>query len=163
MAEGVKPEEELYRLLLERNATIATAESCSGGLLAHRLTNVPGVSKVLLLGVVSYSNEAKIRVLGVDAGVIKEKGAVNPEVAIQMAEGVRKLAGSDLGIGITGVAGPTGGTKEKPLGTVYIALSLPEMEIAESRHFLFEGDRASIKFKTTDAAIQWACHILEGM
>jgi len=163
MAEGIKPEEELYRLLLERSTTIATAESCSGGLLAHRLTNVPGASRVFLLGVVSYSNEAKARVLGVDAGVIKEKGAVNPEVAIQMAEGVRKLAGSDLGIGITGVAGPTGGTKEKPVGTVYIALSLPEMEIAEARHFLFEGDRESIKFKTTDAAIQWACHILKGM
>ena len=141
--------------------TIATAESCSGGLLAHRLTNVPGISEVFLLGVVSYSNQAKARVLGVDARVIELRGAVSAEVALQMATGVQRLAGSSFGMGITGIAGPTGGTEEKPVGTVYMGISLPGMGIAEVRHFLFQGNRVQIKAQTTDRALNWACRVIE--
>jgi len=155
-------EEEVYRLLLERKKTLATAESCSGGLLAHRLTNVPGISEVFLLGVVSYSNAAKVKVLGVDAGVIDAQGAVCAEVARQMAEGVRRVAGSDLGIGITGIAGPTGGSREKPVGTVYMGISYPEGGTLEARHFRFEGDRVSIKEQTAEAALRWLRRVLGG-
>ena len=155
------PETQVFHLLLEKRMTLATAESCSGGLLAHRLTNIPGISEVFLLGVVSYSNSAKARVLGVDAGVIEGRGAVSPEVAGQMAAGVQALAGSSLGVGITGIAGPGGGTAEKPVGTVYMGLSLPEHSIREVRHFLFKGDRESIKLQTTDKALAWICEMLE--
>ncbi len=155
-------EERLFRLLRARGLTLATAESCTGGLAAHRLTNVPGVSEVFLLGVVSYSNEAKARVLGVDADVLAAKGAVSAEVAIQMAEGVRDLAGSDLGIGITGIAGPTGGSAEKPVGTVYMGVSYPAKGVAETRRFRFEGDRIAVKTQTAEAALSWLCCVLEG-
>ncbi len=155
-------EEEVYRLLLERKKTLATAESCSGGLLAHRLTNVPGISEVFLLGVVSYSNAAKVKVLGVDADVIEAQGAVCAEVARQMAEGVRRVAGSDLGIGITGIAGPTGGSREKPVGTVYMGISYPEGGTLEARHFRFEGNRVSIKEQTAEAALRWLRRVLGG-
>ena len=155
-------EQRLYHLLLGRKMTLATAESCSGGLLSHRLTNVPGVSEVFLLGVVSYSNEAKVRVLGVDGEVIRDKGAVSPEVAMQMAVGVQRLSGSGMGIGITGIAGPSGGTEAKPVGTVFIGISLPAGSLVEARHFLFHGDRNAIKSQTVDAAFAWACHLLEG-
>ena len=155
-------EEEVYWLLLEGKKTLATAESCSGGLLAHRLTNVPGISEVFLLGVVSYSNDAKVRVLGVDASIIKSRGAVCAEVARQMAEGARRVAGSDLGIGITGLAGPTGGSKEKPVGTVYMGISCPEKGITETRHFRFDGDRISVKEQTAEAALQWLRRVLGG-
>ncbi len=154
-------EEKVYRLLLEKNLTLATAESCSGGLLAHRLTNVPGVSKVFLLGVVSYSNDAKIKVLGVDGGVIETQGAVCAEVARQMANGVRRVAGSDLGIGITGIAGPTGGSSEKPVGTVYMGISYPDKRLTEARHFRFGGNRTSVKEQTVATVLRWLCEILE--
>ena len=157
------PEKQLFRLLLEKRMTLATAESCSGGLLAHRLTNVPGISEVFLLGVVSYSNGAKAQVLGVDDGVIAAKGAVSPEVAGQMAAGVRALAGSSLGIGITGIAGPGGGSAEKPVGTVYMGLDLPARGIREVRRFQFEGGREAIKFRTTDQALLWMCGVLEAL
>jgi len=155
-------EERLYRLLLEKGKTLATAESCSGGLVAHRVTNVPGASEVFLLGVVSYSNEAKVKVLGVDDEVLQVKGAVSAEVAIQMATGVRELANSDLGVGITGIAGPTGGSKEKPVGTVYMAVSYPDTGVAEVRRFQFDGDRRSVKSQTAEAALQWLCRVLNG-
>ncbi len=155
-------EERLYRLLLKKGKTLATAESCSGGLVAHRVTNMPGASEVFLLGVVSYSNEAKVKVLGVDDEVLQVKGAVSAEVAIQMATGVRKLANSDLGIGITGIAGPTGGSKEKPVGTVYMAVSYPDKGVAEARRFQFDGDRRSVKSQTAEAALQWLCRVLNG-
>jgi nicotinamide-nucleotide amidase len=154
-------EEDLFKLLLKRGKTLATAESCTGGLLAHRLTNVPGVSEVFLLGVISYSNEAKVKVIGVEAEVIEAIGAVSAEVAIQMAEGIRNLAGSDLGIGITGIAGPSGGSREKPVGTVYMGLSYPEKGVSESRLFHFTGDRVSVKTQTAEAAFQWLYHALK--
>ena len=115
-------EEVIAGLLTERKLTIAVAESCTGGLITNRLTDVAGSSNYLERGLVTYSNAAKISMLGVPAAIIEKHGAVSEETARLMAEGVRKLAGTDLGISSTGIAGPTGGTKEKPMGTVYLAL-----------------------------------------
>ena len=116
-------EELAVSLLSERGMTLAAAESCTGGLLAKRITDIPGASAVFGFGTVTYANEAKEKLLGVRRETLEAFGAVSSETAREMAEGVRKLAGSDLGIGITGIAGPGGGTPEKPVGLVYIALS----------------------------------------
>lgn len=113
----------VVRLLKERGLFVATAESCTGGLVAKRITDVSGASDVFGMGLVTYANEAKTKLLGVPAALIEEHGAVSEPVARAMAEGVRALSGSGIGIGITGVAGPTGGTPEKPVGLIYIALS----------------------------------------
>ncbi len=158
----MQDEKRLYHLLRERGLTLSTAESCSGGLLSHRLTNVPGISEVFLLGVVSYSNDTKVRVLGVDEEVLRENGAVSPEVAMAMAGGVQRLAGSDFGIGITGIAGPTGGTVAKPVGTVFIGVSWPQKGMTEAWHFLFRGDRTAVKTQTVEAALAWVCRLLAG-
>lgn len=116
----------VVRLLRERGLFVATAESCTGGLVAKRITDVPGASDVFGMGLVTYANEAKMKLLGVPAALLEAHGAVSEPVARAMAEGVRAVSGSDIGIGITGVAGPTGGTPEKPVGLIYIALSAGE-------------------------------------
>ncbi|MDX1359004.1 MAG: competence/damage-inducible protein A [Clostridia bacterium] len=110
-------------MLIDRNCKIAVAESCTGGMLTSMLTDIPGISAVLDMSVVTYSYEAKSTILGVDPKILEDLGAVSKEVAMQMAEGIRKAAGSDIGIGITGIAGPGGGTLQKPVGTVYVALA----------------------------------------
>jgi nicotinamide-nucleotide amidase len=110
-------------MLIESNCKIAVAESCTGGMLTSMLTDIPGISAVLDMSVVTYSYEAKSTILGVDPEVLKKVGAVSREVAVQMAIGIRKAAGSDIGVGITGIAGPGGGTPDKPVGTVYVALA----------------------------------------
>ena len=115
-------EQVVGRLLVERGETVATAESCTGGGIAHLLTSVPGASRYLVEGSCLYANEAKVR-LGIPEAVIEKHGAISEAVAIQMAERIRVLAGSDWGLGTTGIAGPTGGTPEKPVGTVHIALA----------------------------------------
>jgi nicotinamide-nucleotide amidase len=130
-------------LLRARKLKLATAESCSGGLLAHRLTNVPGSSDYFERGFVTYSNEAKAAELGVPEALLEAHGAVSEPVAAAMAEGVRRVAGTDLGIAITGIAGPAGGTEEKPVGLVYIALSSSEGTRAHRLQFF--GDRERIK------------------
>ncbi len=133
------------------NYTLATAESCTGGLLAGRITDVPGSSDYFIEGVVSYSNEAKIRLLGVPRELIEEHGAVSEPVARAMAQGVRRLAGSTFGIGITGIAGPGGGTEDKPVGLVFIALA--DDEEAMARKFIFPGDRHFIRHLSVNAAL----------
>ena len=115
-------EETAVRLLTEKHLTAATAESCTGGLVAKRVTDIPGSSEVFRMGVVTYANEAKTKLLGVPEDILRQYGAVSPQVARLMAQGIRKLSGSDFGIGITGIAGPGGGTTEKPVGLVYLAL-----------------------------------------
>ncbi len=138
-------------LLAEKKRTVATAESCTGGLLAGRITNVPGSSAVFHTGVVTYANESKVHLLKVPQALIGSVGAVSPEVARAMAERVRDLAGTDFGISITGIAGPGGGTEEKPVGLVYIGFADGGKVTAEKH--LFSGLRADIRLRTTQAAL----------
>lgn len=139
------------RLLKKRGLRIAVAESCTGGLVSHRLTNIPGSSDYFTYGIIGYSNQAKSIFLGVPASLIKRRGAVSPEVAKKMAQGVRKAGEAHLGLGITGIAGPSGGSRNKPVGLVYIALSSPEGEIC--KRFLFPGGREDIKWKASQGAL----------
>lgn len=139
------------KLLIDKNFTISVAESCSGGLVAHRLTNIPGISASFLCGLISYSNEAKSRLLEIPPELIKSKGAVSSEVAQKMARQARALINSDISVGITGIAGPTGGTPQKPVGLVYIALSTEEKDICQKYHF--PGRRKMVKWKTSQAAL----------
>jgi nicotinamide-nucleotide amidase len=138
-------------LLRERKFTIAVAESCTGGLLASRLTDVPGSSAYVERGVVCYSNESKIDMVGVPEVLIRDHGAVSEPVADAMATGIRARAGTNVGIGITGIAGPDGGTPEKPVGTVCIAVLLNDEK--RVRTFPFFGGREMVKFQATQAAM----------
>lgn len=131
--------------------TLAVAESCTGGLIAQRLTDVPGSSKYFLEGVIAYSNDAKKRTLGVEPILLLEHGAVSAPVAEAMAEGVRKRAGADFGLSITGIAGPDGGSEEKPVGLVYIALS--DDVQTEHRKLMIPGDRYLIRWRASQAAL----------
>lgn len=139
-------------LLIERGATVATAESCTGGHLADRLTNVPGASAVFMEGFVTYANEAKVRALGVDAALIAEHGAVSEPVAAAMAEGARDRAGVEFALATTGIAGPGGGTEAKPLGTVFIGLAGKNCA-TQVKRFRFATDRETFKNLTTQTAL----------
>ena len=150
--DGVKLEESAVATLSSRKQTIATAESCTGGLLAHRLTNVPGASAVLLAGYVTYSNEAKSMDLGVNPFLIETHGAVSTEVALAMAEGALRRSGADWALSTTGIAGPHGGTPLKPLGTVYIALAHRGAPTRVESH-QFSRDRETFKNLATNAAL----------
>ena len=121
-----KPEQTVVELLKEKNLTVAFAESCTGGLLANSITDIGGASAVFRCGIVAYANEVKIKVLGVDAEVIEANGAVDAEVARQMADGARKIFGDDIGIGITGIAGPDPSEGGKEAGLIYIAIAYGE-------------------------------------
>jgi len=145
-------EDVLVKLLTKKKQTLAIAESCTGGLLANRITNVAGASAVLLAGYICYANEAKIDMLGVDPKLIKEQGAVSEQVARAMAEGVRKRAGSTYALATTGIAGPSGGSEEKPVGTVYVALA-SETENKVKKLF-FPSDRETFKQLTAQAAFE---------
>jgi nicotinamide-nucleotide amidase len=139
-------------LLRDTGLTLAVAESCSGGLIAKRITDIPGSSAYFILGVVTYANSAKERVLGVPAELLAQYGAVSPEVAAAMATGVRTLAGSDIGLATTGIAGPTGGSVEKPVGTVFIALA--SANGCEVFRHCFTGNRESVREATAKAALR---------
>ncbi|HHY47344.1 MAG TPA: competence/damage-inducible protein A [Firmicutes bacterium] len=139
------------RLAIKNRVRIAVAESCTGGLISHRLTNVPGVSETYVLGVVSYSNDAKERVLGVPGAVLSRYGAVSRECAIAMARGVMALGPADIGIATTGIAGPSGATPTKPVGLVYIALASGSSVV--SSRFNFPGNREEIKLRAANAAL----------
>ena len=140
------------KTLKDKNLTIACAESCTGGLLASRLTSISGSSSYIKGSIVTYSNEAKMKFLDVDENTLKEKGAVSKEVATQMAEGVKKAIGSDIGIGITGIAGPTGGTDKKPVGLVYIAIAGKCGTIVKEN--IFSGDRENVRYRSTQQALE---------
>jgi nicotinamide-nucleotide amidase len=144
-------EEAVVRLLAEQKKTVATAESCTGGLLAGRITNVSGSSAVFTTGLVTYSNEAKSRLLQIPRALISSVGAVSSEVAQAMAERVRELAGTDYGIGITGIAGPGGGTPEKPVGLVYIGIA--DANGVRATKNLYTGIRADVRHRSTQTAL----------
>jgi nicotinamide-nucleotide amidase len=145
-------EEVLVKALTKKKQTLATAESCTGGLLANRITNVPGASAVLLAGYIVYSNESKIDVLGIDPKLIEKHGAVSEEVARSMAVGARKRARSTYAIATTGVAGPSGGSEEKPVGTVYVALA--DENDTKIKKLFFPSDRETFKQLTAQAAFE---------
>ncbi len=149
--DGRALEEVVAEQLTLNNATIAVAESCTGGLLAQRLTSIAGSSSYFLGGVVCYSNELKSAWADVPAEMIAAKGAVSPEVAVALAEGIRRRVGSTLGVGITGIAGPGGGSDEKPVGTVYVAIS--HAGGIKERGARFPGDRESIRWQASQAAL----------
>lgn len=144
-------EEVVGKMLRERGLTLAVAESCTGGLLGYRITKISGSSDYFLGGVISYSNEVKRDVLGVNEEDLKTYGAVSEQVARQMAEGARRVIKADLGVGITGIAGPTGGTPEKPVGLVYIALATPEETICQRN--IFPGDREMVRWRSSQTAL----------
>ena len=152
-------EMEIGHLLRALAWKLSTAESCTGGLIAHRITNIPGSSDYFDCGVVSYSNEAKIQVLGVPEDMIATHGAVSGQTAIAMAEGIRRLRKTEAGIGVTGIAGPTGGTPAKPVGLVYIAISTPGG--TDFKEFLFKGEREDIKYQASQAALGMLKDVLE--
>ncbi len=131
--------------------TLAVAESCTGGLISNRLTDVAGSSAFFERAVVAYSNAAKVNLLGIPAGVIEKYGAVSEETARSMAEGIRRVAGTDLGLSSTGIAGPTGGSIDKPVGTVYLALADSKQTIC--RHYTFRWDRKRNKHVFSEAAL----------
>lgn len=149
--EGEELEEVVGYLLRGDKKTLAVAESCTGGLMGHRITNVPGSSDYFIQGVIAYSNEAKKGLLDVPSDLIEKHGAVSYQVAQAMAQEVRKKAQADLGVGITGIAGPTGGTPEKPVGLVYVALAWDKgCEVTKN---LFLGKREAIKFQSSQKAL----------
>jgi nicotinamide-nucleotide amidase len=148
---GESLEEVVARILTENRATVAVAESCTGGMLAERLTNVPGSSAYFLGGVVCYSNELKTSLVGVPKELIDTRGAVSPEVALALADGIRKGSGATIGLGTTGIAGPAGGTMEKPVGLVHIGLS--DERGAKQKTFRFPGDRDRIRQYATQTAL----------
>lgn len=144
-------EKEVAGLLLSQKITIAVAESCTGGLICHRLTNISGSSDYLEMGVVTYSNRSKIELLGVARAIIKEHGAVSEACVQAMAIGVKRLAGTDLGLAVSGIAGPTGGTPDKPVGTVHMALAWNED--VECWKYFFKGSRKEIKQQASDEGL----------
>ncbi|MFQ6678441.1 MAG: CinA family nicotinamide mononucleotide deamidase-related protein [Fidelibacterota bacterium] len=146
-----KLEETVGNMLEEKKLTIATAESCTGGLIGHRITGVSGSSSYYVGGIISYSNDVKEQTLNVDHSTLEKFGAVSGETAIQMAENVRQVLKSNLGLSVTGIAGPTGGTKEKPVGLVYIALA--DGSHTQVKEFHFINDRGLNKHASSQAAL----------
>lgn len=146
-------------LLIRRRATVSVAESCTGGLLTDRLTNVPGSSRYVRGGVIAYHNDIKAGLLDVPTALVRRDGAVSASVAKAMAQGARRVAGSDVGIAITGIAGPSGATASKPVGLVYLGLS--DRNTTRAQRCQFFGDRLSIKAQAAQAALDWLrCHLL---
>ena len=156
-------EELVARLLTEQGLTIAVAESCTGGLIAHQLTNVSGSSAYFIGGVVAYANEVKEQVLGVSGETLAAHGAISEETVREMARGARRLFDTDVAISAAGIAGPTGGTPQKPVGLVYVALAAQDFERCE-RH-LWQGDRLTVRLenkrRTAEAALEMLRRYLE--
>ena len=146
-------------LLLKRKLTLALAESCTGGLIGHRITDVPGSSEYFVGGVVAYSYDAKEHLLGVRHNTLYDYGAVSPETAIEMARGARRTLGADIGISVTGIAGPGGGMPGKPVGLVFISLSSRDFERTE--RFVWDKDRSGNKRESTEAALRMLKEYLE--
>ena len=154
-------ETRIGQLLKERGLKLALAESCTGGLVGNRITDVPGSSDYFLGGVVSYSYEAKVNLLGVSWDTLNSTGAVSRETVIEMARGARKVLNTDVAVSVSGIAGPGGGTDEKPVGTTWIGLAAQDGEWA--RVFQFSGDRVQNKGQAAKAALQTLLDYLQGL
>lgn len=146
-------EEIVGQLLLAKTQTLALAESCTGGTVSHRITRIPGSSAYFKGAAVTYSNEAKIHFLGVLPETLNRHGAVSRETALEMAQGIRTRAGSDIAMSVTGIAGPGGGSLEKPVGTVWMSIAQPNQ--SEARLFRFHGERERIIAGASQAALNW--------
>ena len=157
---GETPKALVGQLLRQAGMTLALAESCTGGLIAHRITDVPGSSDYFVGGIVSYSNEIKERVLGVQKATLLRHGAVSEQTALEMARGGRRVCRADIALAVTGVAGPGGGTPDKPVGLVYVGLATPDGEWVE-RH-VWDGDRQENKARSAGAALDLLRRYLEG-
>ncbi len=161
---GVRPspslEEEIGRLLLAGELTLGTAESCRGGGIGARVTVVSGSSAYYLGGIIAYHNDVKQTRLGVSAETLESHGAVSEQTAQEMARGARQAVGASVGLSVTGIAGPAGGTLEKPIGTVFIGVSSDAGE--EVRHFVFSGDRQSVRVQSEGAALAFLRDHLQG-
>jgi PncC family amidohydrolase len=140
------------QLLRQRGLRLAVAESCTGGLIGHRLTNIPGSSDYYMGSVTAYAYEVKVRLLGVSWATLEMYGAVSREVAIEMARGVRASLDADIGLSVTGIAGPGGGTPEKPVGLTWIGFSSSDVEFA--RQFIWQGDRLQVKEQSAEVALR---------
>jgi len=153
----VKIEKLIAKKLTETGKSISIAESCTGGLLSHRITNIPGSSQFMKLGLITYSNLSKFKLLRVPQKILRQYGAVSKPTAQIMAQHVRKILHTNFGIAITGIAGPTGHTKSKPLGLTFIAISSRSKTVWKK--FIFKGSRLSVKAQAADAA----CRLLLSM
>ncbi|MCG2778145.1 MAG: competence/damage-inducible protein A [Desulfobacterales bacterium] len=153
-------EEVVGHLLLEKNLSISVAESCTGGLIGHRLTNVPGSSSYFHGGVVVYSNQSKVDLLRVDPRTLETHGAVSERTVEEMARGVKDRIKTDLGLAVTGIAGPDGGTRQKPVGTVHVGLAAREKTF--SREYRFWGNRVQVKLNSSMMALDWVRRYLNG-
>ena len=151
MSAKKRPEEILLSIMRRSGQSVAVAESCTGGMIAQRITNIPGSSDYFKLGVVAYSNDAKKILLKISPHLLRKFGAVSEQVAIAMAQRVRRMVEADWGIAVTGIAGPGGATKSKPVGLVYLAAAGPDDVICR-RHF-FKGTRHNIRKKASEAAL----------
>lgn len=147
-------------LLKQQKLTLATAESCTGGLIAHLITNIAGSSEYFLGGIVSYSNESKANLLNVSWDTLNAKGAVSKETVIEMAIGARKKLKADIAVSVSGIAGPGGGTPDKPVGTTWVGLATPSQ--VEARRFIWHGNREENKKLSAEAALQFILDYLEG-
>jgi nicotinamide-nucleotide amidase len=147
--------QQIHNRLTRQKKTTAVAESCTGGQISSLLTSLPGSSDYFLLGVVAYSNKSKEMILGIPAKIIAKYGAVSPQVAILMAKNIRKKTSADFGLSVTGIAGPTGATPAKSVGTVYICLSGKNRNIC--RKFNFQGNRKNIRKESTHEALRLLC------
>jgi PncC family amidohydrolase len=146
------PEILVGELLRRRGWRLAVAESCTGGLVGHKLTNVAGSSTYFVGGIIAYSYRSKVRILGVEWSTLEKFGAVSKDVVLQMARGVRLALAADVGLSVSGIAGPGGGTTEKPVGTTWVGLSTPYHE--ESKKFVWDKDRIGNKMISAEAALQ---------
>ncbi len=145
--------EKLYKILKDKGLKVATAESCTGGLIGASLTAVPGMSECYGYGAITYANSAKEELLSVSDDTLKTKGAVSPDTACQMAEGVLKLSKADIAVSVTGIAGPGGGTKDKPVGLVYIGIAQKGRDTIAYKN-IFSGDRESVRKSTVCKALE---------
>jgi len=147
------------KYLRAQGLRLAVAESCTGGLLGHRITNIPGSSTYYMGSITAYAYEAKVRLLGVEWEMLEKYGAVSEQIALQMARGVRRALAADVGLSVSGIAGPGGGTPEKPVGLTWVALSTYDHD--EARKFVWEGDRLYNKEKSAEATLQLLADYLE--